>query len=95
MRYIESNIFGDKCLECSLAAKDLHGQAQQQEGMGTSQHQERVDQSIRFDQSSIQIDTEGLELRSSGFRSETGFAATVTSYANGKEPAIVILFHHS
>ena len=68
VRDVEGNIFGDKSLECGLAAKNLSGEAQQQEGMSARQNQEGVDQSIRFDQGSIQIDAKRLELCCSGFR---------------------------
>ena len=36
--------------------------------MSASQDEQRVDQRIRFDQSSIQVDAEGHELCRSGFR---------------------------
>jgi len=68
MRYIESDIFGNKRFEGCLAANDHAGQAQQEQGMGARQDEQRVDQSVGFNQSSIQVDAEGHQVCRTGFR---------------------------
>ena len=68
MRHVKDDVFGNKCLEGRFAVKDHAGQAQQEQGMSSRQHEKRVDQSVRFDQSSIQVDAEGREFCRSGFR---------------------------
>lgn len=67
MRHVESDVFGNKGFEGGLSAKERAGQARKEEGMSSGQDEQRVDQSVGFDQSPIQVDAEGHEFCRSGF----------------------------
>ena len=60
VRHIEGDVIRDEGLESRFAVQDLCGESKQQQRVSACQNHQRVDQSVRFDQSSVQIDAERL-----------------------------------
>lgn len=58
---VEFDVRGDECFESCFAAQQSAEQWKEEQGPGTSEDQERVNQGVGFDQGSIQIDAERLE----------------------------------
>lgn len=58
---VELNVRADKRFERSLAFQQFGGQSENEARMRSGQHEERVKQRVRLDQSAIQIDAKGRD----------------------------------
>ena len=80
MRHVEGDLRGDERLERRLAAKEASRQARdRRRRMGARQHQQRVDESIGLDESSVEIDAQGPEHCCGSFRRRDDLGQPFTS----------------